>query len=103
MASRIGLSYRNEAAEAKMRAAIGALAEARGAELTGLPEQPQRQRDSRLDATVQLEWMVEVLEQVAAGINSDSRDDLLRRIAELETELAERVVAKPRRAVKRDE
>lgn len=62
MASKIGMSYRNEAANNRIKAA---LAEIDAKELVTLPDPPRFTRDKVLAETLQLEWLADALEQVA--------------------------------------
>jgi hypothetical protein len=106
MASKIGLSYRNVAAQTRLSAALGELAELSGEAAVAPPE---GRRDGGLEATLRLEWMAEVVEgmvEVARerAVVLTEREE---RIRELEAELT-RVrgvgeAARTRRAAKRDE
>lgn len=58
MASRIGMSYRNEQAQARIDAALATIASS-GVEL---PAQPPRHRDPNYSHTQRLEWIASVLE-----------------------------------------
>ncbi|HVL24876.1 MAG TPA: hypothetical protein VM450_12380 [Thermomicrobiales bacterium] len=71
MASRIGLNYRNEAAQTRLDGALAALAEAHGVDL---PAQPAVNRDPFVTATQRLEWTADVLEELA-GIGDEPSDD----------------------------
>jgi hypothetical protein len=95
MASKIGLSYRNEAAQARLSAALAGLGEG---EAEARP--PGSRRDGALEATQRLEWAAGVLERVAAR-----ERELAERIAELEAQLAKRSdgASRPARAAKRGE
>lgn len=61
MASRIGMSYRNEAAQGRIDAALAQLAENFG---DALPAQPALTRDAVYNETLRLEWTADTLEAV---------------------------------------
>lgn len=63
MASKIGMSYRNEAAQARIDATLDGLT----ARLTtDVPPVPTNRRDPVLQETLRLEWMADLLESLAA-------------------------------------
>lgn len=63
MASKIGMTYRNEAAQARIDTTLEALS-------AGLPldvgSVPTNRRDPVLQETLRLEWMADLLEALAA-------------------------------------
>lgn len=82
MASKIGMTYRNEAAQARIDATLEGLT--KGLTLDVGPV-PTNRRDPILQETLRLEWMADLLEVLAAGpdpskpdidLNAMKRDDL---------------------------
>lgn len=102
MASKIGLSYRNEAAQARLGAALAELGEGDAG-----AQPPGSRRDGALEATLRLEWTADVLERTAERAKEQARElsERNERIAELEAQLAKRSgeASRAARAAKRGE
>lgn len=63
MASKIGMTYRNEAAQARIDATLEGLTEALTLDVGPVPT---NRRDPVLQETLRLEWMADLLEALAA-------------------------------------
>lgn len=91
MASRLGMTIRNERANARIDAALAQMAE--GLDVPAAPDQP---RDRLLAETLRLEWIADSLEAVVAGEDGGAlidrtRDELNELAAEAGVENPEKL------------
>jgi len=81
MASKIGMARRNEAAQARIDAALESIVADAG---LALPERPARSRDAVWDETQRLEWQADLLETVRRALVQDEPDLASLKRAELD-------------------